>query len=369
MLVTLVYPRVQFDFGAIKLLKSELEALGIKHPLFMTDRGLVQAGVFAAVQRAMGTSNDLAVFDEVPENPTYDGVMRAVAAYQAHGCDGIVAVGGGSVIDSAKAVSVVATHGGHIRDYVGKPDAIKSHAAPLIAVPTTAGTGSEATRGAGLHPDTKSRGHGISSTYIVPRVAICDPELTFSLSPRLTAGTGMDALGHAVEHLFAKGGNPMGDAMALDASTRVFAHIENATTSGDKDARYHMMFAALQAMMASKGLGPVHALANTFGDQGLHHGAMVTIAMPAVLRAYETRYAEKTKKLAEALGLKSGTPAEAVAAMNERLGIPSTIRKLGYKGGDLDELATDSHKSFFNFTAPFHPSVAEYRGLVEQVLG
>jgi len=96
---------------------------------------------------------------------------------------------------------------------------------------------------------------------------------------------------------------------------------------------------------------------------------MVTIAMPAVLRAYETRYADKTRKLAEAFGLKSGTPAEAVAAMNERLGIPPTLRKLGYKGGDLDELAEESHKSFFNFTAPFHPSVAEYRGLVEEVLG
>jgi alcohol dehydrogenase class IV len=130
-----------------------------------------------------------------------------------------------------------------------------------------------------------------------------------------------------------------------------------------------MMLAALQAMMCGKGLGPVHALANTFGDQGLHHGAMVTIAMPAVLRAYETRYADKTAQLGRAMGLKSGTPAQAVAEMNERLGIPPTLRKLGYKGGDLDELAADSQKSFFNVTAPFHPSVAEYRNFVEEVLG
>ena len=367
--LTLVYPRVQFDFGAIKLLKGELESLDIKRPLFITDRGLVQVGVFAAVQRAMGDANDLAVFDEVPENPTYDGVTRAVAAYHANKCDGIVAVGGGSVIDTAKAVSVVATHGGHIRDYAGRPDKIKSHTAPLVAVPTTAGTGSEASRGAGLHPDARSRSHGISSSYIVPKLAICDPELTYSLPPRLTAATGMDALGHAVENFFAKAGNPMGDAIALDACTRVFTNIERATKTGDKEARWHMMFAALQAMMVGKGLGPVHALANTFGDQGLHHGAMVTIAMPAVLRTYETRYTEKTRKLTEALGLKSGTASEAVAAMNERLGIPPTLRKLGYRGGDLDELAADSHKSFFNFTAPFHPSVEEYRALVEEVLG
>ncbi len=367
--LTLVYPRVQFDFGAIKLLRAELESLGIKRPLFVTDRGVVQAGVFAAVQRAMDNANDLAVFDEVPENPTYDGVTRAVAAYHAQKCDGVVAVGGGSVIDTAKAVAVVATHGGQITDYVGRPDKIKSHTAPLVAVPTTAGTGSEASRGAGLHPDGRSRGHGIASTYIVPKLAICDPELTYSLPPRLTAATGMDALGHAVENFFAKAGNPVGDAIALDACTRVFAHIEGATKQNDKDARWHMMMAALQAMMCGKGLGPVHALANTFGDQGLHHGAMVTIAMPAVLRLYEARYPEKTQKLAEALRLQSGTPAQAVAEMNERLGIPRTLRILGYKAGDLEELAQDSHGSFFNATAPFHPSVAEYRALVEEALG
>jgi 4-hydroxybutyrate dehydrogenase len=194
--------------------------------------------------------------------------------------------------------------------------------------------------------------------------------LTYSLPPRLTAGTGMDALGHAVENFFAKAGNPMGDPIALDASARVFAYVERATRDGrDKEARWHMMMAALQAMMCGKGLGPVHALANTFGDQGLHHGAMVTIAMPAVLRRYEARYPEKTRQLAAAIGLASGTPAEAVAAMNDRLGIPPTIRKLGYKGGDLAELAEDSHKSFFNATAPHHPTVEDYMALVEEVLG
>jgi 4-hydroxybutyrate dehydrogenase len=368
--LTLVYPRVQFDFGAIKLLAQELEILGIERPLFITDKGVVQHGVFATVQRAMGGRADLAVFDETPENPTIDGVERAAAFYRAQKCDGIVAVGGGSVIDTAKGVSVLATHEGRITDYFGRPDKIRSDTAPLIAVPTTAGTGSEASRGAGIHHDAKSRGHGINSAFIVPKVAICDPELTYSLPPRLTAATGMDALGHAVENLFAKGGNPVGDAIALDASTRVFAHIERATADGrDKDARWHMMMAALQAMMCGKGLGPVHALANTFGDQGLHHGAMVTIAMPAVLRSYEKRYPDKTKKLGEAIGVTSGTPADAVAEMNRRLGIPETIRKLGYRGGDPAELADDSHKSFFNATAPHHPTVDEYRALIEDVLG
>lgn len=370
MALTLVYPRVQFDFGAIKLLPQELGILGLRRPLFITDRGVVQAGVFAAAQHAMGGHADVAVFDETPENPTVDGVERATSAYRARRCDGIVAVGGGSVIDTAKAVSVLATHGGAITDYFGRPDKIRPDTVPLIAVPTTAGTGSETSRGAGIHANAQARGHGINSPFIVPKVAICDPELTYSLPPRLTAGTGMDALGHAVENFFARGGNPMGDAIALDASLRVFSHVERATVDGrDKEARWHMMMGALQAMMCGKGLGPVHALANTFGDQGLHHGAMVTISMPVVLRYYETRYPEKTKQLAGMLGIGSGTPAEAIAAMNERLRIPATIRKLGYKGGDLDELAADSYSSFFNATAPHHPSVEDYRALVEAVLG
>ena len=366
--LTLVYPRVQFDFGAVRLLPQELSVLGIKRPLFITDKGLVQAGVFATVRRAMG-KDDLAVFDDTPENPTIAGVERATAAYKSARCDGVVAVGGGSVIDTAKAVAVMATHDGRIADYFGHPEKIRPDTAPLVAVPTTAGTGSEASRGAGIHADAQSRGHGINSPFIVPRVAICDPELTFSLPARLTAGTGMDALGHAVENFFAKSGNPVGDAIALDACTRVFAYVERATANGeDRDARWHMMMAALQAMMCGKGLGPVHALANTFGDQGLHHGAMVTIAMPAVLKSYEARYPEKTAKLAAALGTQTGTPAEAVAEMNRRLGIPPTMRKLGYKGGDPAELAADSHKSWFNATAPHHPSVEDYRALVEAML-
>ncbi|MGH7089110.1 MAG: iron-containing alcohol dehydrogenase [Stellaceae bacterium] len=368
--LTLVYPRIQFDFGAIALLPQELAILGIAHPLFITDRGVVQHGVFARVERAMGGRNDLAVFDETPENPTVAGVERAAAFYHVRQCDGLVAVGGGSVIDTAKAVSVVATHEGAIADFFGRPEKILPKTAPLIAVPTTAGTGSEASRGAGIHRDAQSRGHGINSPFIVPRVAICDPELTYALPPRLTAGTGMDALGHAVENFFARGSNPVGEALALDAAARAFAYVGRATSDGqDKEARWHMMMAALQAMMCQKGLGPVHALANTLGDQGLHHGTMVSIAMPAVLDGYERRYPEKAKTLGEALRVGSGTPAQAVAAMNERLGIPASIRKLGYKGGDLAEMAQDAHKSFFNITAPYHPSVEEYRALLQKVLG
>ncbi len=368
---TMQFPRVQFDFGAIKTLPAELAALGVTRPLFVTDDGIVKAGVFATVQKAMGAPNDMVVFDQVPENPTIAGVEAATALFKAQGCDGVVAVGGGSVIDTAKAVAVLATHGGVISDYFRRADRVGPHSAPIVAVPTTAGTGSEASAGAGIHPDAESRGSGLNSAHIVPKVAICDPELTFSLPARLTAGTGMDALSHAVEHYYAKTPNPLGDAIALDACTRVFANVERAVTDGkDREARANMMLAALSAMMCGKGLGPGHALANTFGDQGLHHGMLVTLAMPAVLRLWELKFPEKTVPLARALGLAEGAlPSAAVAEMNERVGLPSGIAALGYKVGDIDELVADAQASWFNHTAPHHPTVAEYRVLVEELLG
>ena len=176
--------------------------------------------------------------------------------------------------------------------------------APLIAIPTTAGTGSEASRGAGIHADAASRGSGLNGYHIVPKVAICDPELTLTLPARLTAGTGMDALSHCVEGYLATPLNPPTDAIALDGVTRVFGHIERAVSHGDdRDARWQLMMAALEGGMSlGKGLGAGHALANTFGDRGFHHGTLVTLALPTVLRLLERHVPEKIAALAAAMG-------------------------------------------------------------------
>ena len=151
----------------------------------------------------------------------------------------------------------------------------------------------------------------------------------------------------------------------------MFANVERAVNDGqDREARANMMLAALSAMMCGKGLGPGHALANTFGDQGLHHGMLVTLSMPAVLRLWEEKVPEKTAPLAAALGLADGArPSDAVAEMNARVGLPNGVVALGYKPGDIDEIVADAQGSWFNHTAPFHPTVAEYRRLVEEALG
>ena len=366
------FPRVHLDFGAVRVLPNELVACSITRPLLLTDQGLAKCGVLTRVLDTVAGRNDIVVFDEVPENPTVAGVERAIDIYRRERCDGVVALGGGSVIDTAKAVAVLAGHEGPVTNYMGRPDSITHTVAPLIVLPTTAGTGSEASRGAGIHPDARSRANGLNSHYIVPKVAICDPDLTLSLPPRLTAGTGMDALSHCVEGFLTTSDNAIGKALALDGTRHVVAFIDRAVKDGsDREARKGMMLAALEGGMAiHMGLGPVHAIANASGDQGLHHGMMVTIAMPTVLRLMAKHVPEKTQILAATLGAKPNqSAADIVEEMNARLGIPPTLRALGYKGGDLDDMAQDCAKSHFLGRSPYRPSAAEFKSMLATVMG
>jgi alcohol dehydrogenase class IV len=372
MIPLLKIPKVQFGFGVIETLPAELAELGIVRPLYITDQGLIGCGVFSTVRQGMSTQATFSVFDETPENPTVQGVERALSVYRAGDCDGIVAVGGGSVIDTSKAVSLLAGHPGSLAYYHDHPEKITSSTAPLVAIPTTAGTGSEASRGAGIHPDATSRSAGVSSEYLVPRVAICDPNLTLSLSPLLTAATGMDALSHCIEGFLAKSVNPPIDAIALDGVRRVFVYLERAVEKGnDRDARWQMMMAALEGGMSiSKGLGPAHALGNTFGDRGFRHGILVTMALPSVLRFIEKYAADKMGHLAEAMGLHSGEAVpEAIKTLNARLGLPVSLHEIGYPDGDRNEMADDAAKSFFNIWSPHPPTVGEYKALIQEMMG
>jgi 4-hydroxybutyrate dehydrogenase len=373
MIPFLQLPRVHFEFGAVAALAEELTILGVTRPLFVTDRNLVLCGVFTTVVKALPDGASFALSDDIPENPTIAGVERALAVYRAENCDGVVALGGGSVIDSAKAVSVLAHHAEPLAHYLGHPERITQRVAPLIAIPTTAGTGSEASRGAGIHPDAQSRAKSLGSAHIVPKVAICDPDLTMTLPARLTAGTGMDALSHCIEGYLAKTHNPAADAVALDGVRRVATHIERAVADGsDRDARRHLMMAALEGGMtlSSKGAGPAHAIANTVGDRGFHHGTLVTIALPAVLRLLEPHAADKMKLLAEAMGAKPGrTAADAIEAMNAKLGLPANLRALGYPAADLDEMAADCANSQFNARSVHKPTPADFRAMIGDLLG
>lgn len=361
-------PRIHFDFGRSPFLPAELAWLGIQRPLIVTDARLATLDVFRSVEAALPANLSYEVFNRVPENPTVQAVHDCATAWRESESDSFVAVGGGSVIDCAKAAALLARHSGDLTYYLSHPEHIISAPAPLIAVPTTAGSGSEVSRGCGIHPDETSRTLGINHPLMVPRVAICDPELTLSLPPHLIAGTGLDALSHCIEGFLATTHNPIIDAIALDGISRLVGHIENAVFDGrDRGARWNVMMAAVQGGLSIyKGLGPVHAIATTCGDRGLHHGTLCALAMPHVLRLWEEKGLNKLGAIATALScVADQSPADAVDGLIVRLGLPTTFSKLDYGECDLDEMANDCAKSFFNVPSPYRPSVGEYRTILQ----
>jgi 4-hydroxybutyrate dehydrogenase len=330
--------QIQIDFGAVSLIAQECQRIGIRRPLVVTDAGVAAAGILDRVT-ALLEPGSFVVFDTTPSNPTERAMRQAVALYREHGCDGVIAVGGGSPIDLAKGVAVCATHEGPLKSFAaieGGVARITAATAPVIAVPTTAGTGSEVGRGAVLILDD-GRKVGVLSPYLVPRVAICDPELTLGLPPLLTAATGMDAIAHCMETFMAPAFNPPADGIALDGLHRAWKHIETATASpGDRVARLNMMSASMQGALAfQKGLGCVHSLSHSLGGLSprLHHGTLNAIFLPAVIRfnasAPSIVREERLERMAQAMGVPGAAAvAPAIADMNRRLGLPAGLGAL-----------------------------------------
>ncbi len=335
--------QIDIDPGVVRLLPAECERVGMRRPLIVTDAGVRAAGVLEVAQRALGTLPH-AVFDGTPSNPTEAGVRAAVQVLQRERCDGLVAVGGGSSIDLAKGVAIAATHEGPLKTYAtieGGSPKITERVLPLIAVPTTAGTGSEVARGAILIVDD-GRKLGFHSWHLMPKAALLDPELTTGLPPLLTAATGMDAIAHCMETFMAPAVNPPADGIALDGLARGWSHIERATRDGgDVTARWNMMSASMQGAMAfQKGLGCVHSLSHSLGgvNPRLHHGTLNAMFLPAVVRfnasADSIRSERRLQRLAAAIGLPGcdaeGTElAAALREMNARLGLPSGLAAMG----------------------------------------
>jgi 4-hydroxybutyrate dehydrogenase len=366
--------QVQFDFGAVKLLKQECERVGITRPLVVTDAGVKAAGVLQKALDAL-PGMPVAVFDQTPSNPTEAAVRAAALVYQANRCDGLIAVGGGSAIDCAKGVAIVATHDGPLTHYAtieGGSPRITDQAAPLIAVPTTSGTGSEVARGAIIIVDDH-RKLGFHSWHLVPKTAICDPELTLGLSPRLTAATGMDAIAHCMETFMSAAINPPADGIALDGLERGWANIERATRTGsDREARFNLMSASMQGAMAfQKGLGCVHSLSHSLGgvDPRLHHGTLNAVFLPAVVRfnaqADSVRKERRLDRMAHAMGLGSGGDIpEAIKDMNARLDLPAGLAAMGVQRDWFDHIIQGALADHCHKTNPRLASVHDYQEML-----
>ncbi len=355
---------IQIDFGAIALLRGECERTGMSKPLIVTDAGVKAAGLLERAATALaqgGSPLPHAVFDQTPSNPTEAAVRAAAAIYQAQGCDGLIALGGGSSIDCAKGVAIAVAHEGPLKTYAtieGGSPRITDRVPPLIAIPTTAGTGSEVARGAIIIVDD-GRKLGFHSWHLVPKTALLDPELTLGLPPMLTAATGMDAIAHCMETFMAAAFNPPADGIALDGLERGWAHIERATRNGqDREARLHMMSASMQGAMAfQKGLGCVHSLSHSLGgvNPRLHHGTLNAMFLPAVVafnaEAETVRRDRRLERMAHAMGLRSASDiGPAIRDMNARLGLPSGLAEMGVTRAQFDQvikgaLADHCHKT------------------------
>ncbi|MDD2546216.1 MAG: iron-containing alcohol dehydrogenase [Burkholderiaceae bacterium] len=370
--------QIQFEFGALQLLQQECARAGIQRPLLVTDPGIKASGL---LQKALDALPDLpvAVFDQTPANPTEAAVRAAVAVYQAQRCDGLIAVGGGSSIDCAKGIAIAATHEGPLTRYAtieGGSPRITERVAPLIAVPTTAGTGSEVARGAILIVDDH-RKLGFHSWHLVPKTAICDPELTLGLPPHLTAATGMDAIAHCMETFMSAAFNPPADGIALDGLARGWAHIERATRDGsDREARLNMMSASMQGAMAfQKGLGCVHSLSHSLGgvNPRLHHGTLNALFLPAVVRfnaeAPSVQKERRLERMAQAMGLAQAADIpEALRDMNARLGLPTGLAALGVTPAEFDAVIRGALADHCHLTNPRTATAEEYRAMLQASL-
>ncbi|NRF69799.1 iron-containing alcohol dehydrogenase [Aquincola sp. S2] len=374
--------QIEIDHGAIALLPQECERIGMRRPLVVTDAGVRAAGVLAQALAPLGALPH-AVFDGTPSNPTEAAVRAAVEVYRANDCDGLIAVGGGSSIDLAKGVAILATHPGALKTYAtieGGSPKISEAVAPLIAVPTTAGTGSEVARGAIVIVDD-GRKLGFHSWHLMPKAAILDPALTAGLPPFLTAATGMDAIAHCLETFMAPAINPPADGIALDGLARGWAHIERATRDGqDREARWNMMSASMQGALAfQKGLGCVHSLSHSLGgvNPKLHHGTLNAVFLPAVVRfnaaAESIQRERRLQRIAQAIGLgrcdeHGSEVADAIRDLNERLGLPAGLAAMGVTPELFERIIDGAMADHCHKTNPRIATRDDYRQMLQASL-
>ena len=357
-------PRLVFGAGSLRELAAELASLGTSRPLLISDRGLERAAIVAAVRNAVPTI--AATFLDVPENPIAAGSDAALHAYQQAECDGVIALGGGSVLDTAKIVAALAGSGiAAAADLIGKPGLIRA-VAPLIAVPTTVGTGSDSSPVAGLHLEPFGPMIGTRHHLLVPRLTLCDPDLVRTLPRRLIAATAIDALSHCIEGYFAEPANPIIDALALDGIARVFADVHAALEPDGDAARASLMAAAFEGGAAiHKGLGPAHAIATVCADQDHHHGTLIGVALSRTVRLLARHVPGKAARIASAMGVAAGSDlGETLRSLIGSLGLPDTLAAVGYDIEAVEPLVAGMVASHFNRTSPYAPTAEEYRGML-----
>ena len=364
---------IRLGEGAIAEIGEDLAQCGIERALIVADAGVVAAGLVDRVVAHLPADSVAAVFDATPSNPTQTAAEQALAVYRETGAGGLIAIGGGSPIDLAKAVALMATHDGPFEEYaaiLGGVPRITSAVAPVIAVPTTAGTGSEVGRAA-LVTLVDGRKLGFVSPHLIPKRAICDPELTYGMPPGLTAATGMDAISHCIETYLSPRFNPPAEAIALDGLARAVVNLPRAVADGaDVGARREMMIAALHGGLTfQKGLGAIHAISHPLGgleDPSLHHGTLNAVLLPHVLRFNEPAAEEKYATMRRVIGLDAGADLAAFFdTLNGEIGMPKTLSDMGLPRQAIPPVVDGALKDHSVPTNPRDLDRTAVEGLIE----
>ncbi len=359
--------RIQFGVGALALLPDELTNARISRALLVSDRGLEACGIVDRI-RDLGARAIVGTYCDTPSHPNEASLLEALQLYRELGCDGVVALGGGSPIDLGKAVALLDSHGGCFADYgvLTGGSARIGKIRPVVAIPTAAGTGAEVGRAIVL---TLSNGRVVVAVSMnnIPAAVICDPELTLSLPARLSAATGIDALSHGLEAYLSKVDNPIAALLALDCLRRCGRSLPRVVESGsDLAAREDMLMAALQGgMVLQKSLGAIHAMSNPLGELGMHHGEINAVLMPHVLRFNADAAKDKMKEVKTALGLSHGADlAEWSSEFVRCLGLPQRLSALGAESLDVEQIAEAAERDHLSATNPRSATKEDYAAML-----
>ncbi|MEP3429868.1 MAG: iron-containing alcohol dehydrogenase [Roseibium sp.] len=373
------YPTaMRFGVGRISEIADACKASGISKPLLVTDKGLASMDITTKTLDHLDVAGlGRGMFSEVDPNPTDKNAEAGVAVYREGGYDGVVAFGGGSGLDLAKVIALMAGQTRPLWDFEDVGDwwtrANADAIAPIVAVPTTAGTGSEVGRASIITKVDTAEKKIIFHPKMLPSVVICDPELTVGMPKFLTAGTGLDAFAHCVEAYSSPHYHPMSQGIALEGMRLVKDYLPRAYGDGtDLEARGHMMSAAAMGATAfQKGLGAIHALSHPIGAvHHTHHGTTNAVCMPAVLQFNKSAIADRFDMAAAYLGIDGGFDGFCtyVDELNGSMNIPKTLTELGVKDPDIDELTAAALRDPSTGGNPIEMTAANTKALFEEIM-
>ena len=372
-----LHTQIIFDHNAPDRLPNLINELRFKRPIIVTDKGVTKAGLidrFLTRLDNAGTSYD--VFDDIEPNPKDYNVDKGVAKINECKCDSIITIGGGSPMDCAKAMATVATLGGRTSDYVNRGK-IKQNILPIIAIPTTAGTGSEVTFGAVITDTKRKFKFTIKGTTLAPIVTLLDPNLTISMPPALTAATGMDALTHAIEAYTAKNAQPFSDTFALYSTGVIWRNLKQAFDHGENlSARTGMLIGSLMAGIAfsQSDVGAVHCIAEALGGMyDIPHGVCNAVMLPTIMKYNLPFCTERYAQIATAMGIewqdsKQGAQkaVDAVIQMAKNVQLPQ-FSSFGIDPKDFSELAVNSAENGSNPSNPRPMTAEDYETILNEL--